>query len=105
MITLAALGALGRCPAFPVPLDAGPVRGLRLVDENERIYARENLAALESRGGDPALAGALRAAIARRHPMALLARRLRLRLLRHPRAYRAVRAAVRALVPLRWRAG
>jgi hypothetical protein len=64
MIDLRIAGALDRCTTFARPLDLGAVS--RMVVDRKAGYLEESLAAIERRGTDPALANALRTALARR---------------------------------------
>lgn len=65
MVALRLAGALERCPTFTGPLDLDRVARLDLRTPDERAYAEDNLRVAEGAGGDPALAAALRACLAR----------------------------------------
>jgi hypothetical protein len=65
MIGLRIAGALPRCAGFPQPLDLDAVTGMDVGNVHRRAFAEDNLRAAEARGDDPALAGALRACLAR----------------------------------------
>lgn len=64
MIDLRIAGALDRCPTFARPLDLGAVS--RMAVDRKAGYLEQSLRAIERRGTDPALAKALRAALAGR---------------------------------------
>jgi hypothetical protein len=65
MIGLRTVDALERCATLPSEIDPAAVAAMPLVHPFELGYARENLAALERLGTEPALADALREAMAR----------------------------------------
>ncbi|MBI4699105.1 MAG: hypothetical protein HY758_09465 [Nitrospirae bacterium] len=59
MLALQAVGALERCKTFPQKIDPDAVSRITL-DELRDIYAKENLRALEKKGGNDELTDALR---------------------------------------------
>lgn len=63
MTNLAIIGALARCRTFTAGLDLDAVRRVPLDDPAARKFVEENLAELERRHGDSALAGALRTSL------------------------------------------
>jgi hypothetical protein len=65
MISLQVAGALGKCRTLPDRLEPAQVRRMPLTSIAPRVFARENLRALESGGGNRRFARALRAAIRR----------------------------------------
>jgi len=77
MINLEACGALERCTVFSQPLTPRKIRNLNVVKESTRLFLKENLEALEKRGGDPRIRKALRQAVNR--PQWLRKFRLRVR--------------------------
>jgi hypothetical protein len=65
MISLHAAGALEKCGTLPDRLDLAAVRRIQVAPGAPSVFARENLRALEARGGNRRLARALRTAIRR----------------------------------------
>jgi hypothetical protein len=63
MVNLRVAGVLDRCRTFDRGLDLFEVANLPLRDANDRAFVRENLEALEARGGDPELRSALEASL------------------------------------------
>lgn len=64
MIALQLAGVLEQARTFP-ELDLEAVAGIQFAGVNDRMFMRENLAAVELRGQDPELAAAMRAALRR----------------------------------------
>jgi 7-cyano-7-deazaguanine synthase in queuosine biosynthesis len=62
MLALQAIGAIERCETFPQRIDPEAVSRIQL-DELRDIYAKENLRALEKKGGNDELTDALRSCI------------------------------------------
>lgn len=67
MVSLAILGRLGETDAFEGTLDEATIAGLPINDENERSFARENLAAAHRLGSEAWIVRGLERAIASSH--------------------------------------
>ncbi len=65
MVGLRAIGAAGRCETLPREFSLREMSSGKVRSRRSLTYVRENLAAVEARGTDPALAFALRRLIAR----------------------------------------
>lgn len=65
MVSLHVAGALERCQTLPDRLDLAAVRRTPMPENAGRIFARENLRALEARPGDRRLTRAVRTSIRR----------------------------------------
>ena len=65
MVGLRAIGAAGRCETLPAEFSLRKMSSGKVRTRRSLTYVKENLAAVEARGTDPALAVALRRLIAR----------------------------------------
>jgi len=65
MVGLRAIGAAGRCGTLPAEFSLRTMSSGKVRTRRSLTYVRENLAAVEARGTDPALALALRRLVAR----------------------------------------
>jgi len=64
MVNLAAVGALERCETLPSRIEPAAVAGIKLGDWSDRVFAEENLRAMETTHSHPALEAALRQCLA-----------------------------------------
>lgn len=65
MVGLRAIGAAGRCQSLPSEFSLREMSSGKIRTRRSLVYVKENLAAVEARGTDPALAFALRRLVAR----------------------------------------
>lgn len=65
MVGLRAIGAAGRCRTLPAEFSLREMSSGKVRTRRSLVYVKENLAAVEARGTDPALALALRRLLAR----------------------------------------
>ena len=65
MVGLRAIGAAGRCRTLPAEFSLREMSSGKVKTRRSLVYVKENLAAVEARGADPALAVALRRLLAR----------------------------------------
>jgi hypothetical protein len=65
MVGLRAIGAAGRCQTLPAEFSLREMSSGKIRTRRSLVYVKENLAAVEARGTDPALAVALRRLVAR----------------------------------------